>query len=277
MRVSCYYTLRPPLAWALGPGDHPLDSDSGGWLIFRGRGVTKQNTHPLFQQLPLLFTDRKPSNIQLRYNGASFFMSTPKDDLLPGAELNKIPVMTRLGPLSLMQGGPPPVSGRLGMCWKSCQKCDDCPRSPDSHLIPALIALYHATMAPADIYFTNHYSWSHVTHHPGDRQVQVQVHIMWVLLFHIWCFDKVNTCFAGKGICFWEGDTECKWPLMLSVIWPVSLLVRSRKRNRKSLDHLHPHYPLWTNTPKSHSSHYNWLRITQTVTVSSGKNFNSWW
>ena len=48
-----------------------------------------------------------------------------------------------------------------------------------------------------------------------------------------------------------------------------------QERNRKSLDHLHPHYPLCTNTPQSHSSHYNWLRITQTVTVSSGKNFNS--
>ena len=205
--------------------------------------------------------------MQLRYNGAQFFMSTPsiRNDLLLGwIELNWIKVQHVSDDQCVWCRvvRPPLVSGGLGMCWKSCQKCDDWPHSLDSHLIPTLIALYHAT---SDTYFINHYSCSHVTCHPPPggqtwpMQVQVQVHVFLIsklssecgfcFIFHVLIID---ICFDSKSMCFLKFSsevTQCKWPLMLGVIWPVRLLVKGPQEKQEiirppppTLSTLNKHY-----------------------------------
>ena len=144
-----------------------------------------------------------PSNIQLRYNGASFFMSTPNDDLLLWV-LNWIKFQWWPGQCHcLWRLQRPP------WCWPDWECAESLARNVMiARAARVVILSWHWShcitplgLDGADIYFTNHYSWSHVTHHPGDRQQTGSSsspcfmcfgsikRIFW-LLFHIWCFDK---------------------------------------------------------------------------------------
>ena len=146
--------------------------------------------------------------------------------------------MTRLVPLSLLQGGPPGVSLTENVL-KVLPEMWWLPALPGLSSYPALIALYHATKAGPGwhIFYKPLFL---VTRHPpprgqtGEDGRRFKFKSVFWLLFHtyychIWCFDKLRL----KSICFlrlWQCDTECKWPLMLSVIWPIRLLVKGRKR-----------------------------------------------